>query len=246
MIIRVVILAAGKGKRMHSELPKVLIPFRGKPMIEQLLASVREAGIDGKPIIVIGNNGDLVQKTLGEGYEYIVQEQQLGTGHAVAIAVKKLPRKYDAVMVLYGDQPFIKAETIRRLAEIQAMQRPALTMTTTTVRDFKMWRKPLYDFGRIIRNQKREITSIIEKNDANEDQLKTQELNASFFCFRAPWLKEHLSKLTDTNAQKEYYLTDLVGIAIQEGALIASLDVNPLESIGVNTPEHLETIHALD
>lgn len=245
MNTRIVILAAGKGKRMNAEVPKVLLPLREKLIIQHLLESVRTANIDPKPVIVIGSGAELVRKNLGEEYEYVVQEEQLGTGHAVSVALDAL-RGSDAAIVLYGDQPFISPDTITRLAKTHREKNPALTLMTTTVSDFEDWRHTLYDFGRIMRDEKGNIVRIVEKKDATEQELRIKEVNPSFFCFGTQWLTVNIKKLTNTNKQKEYYFTDLVGIAIEQGDAIASLDVNPLETIGVNTKDHLELAHSLD
>ena len=118
-------------------------------------------------------------------------------------------------------------------------------MATTTVQDFNDWRKPLNDFGRIVRDEKGNIQASVEKRDATPEQLKIQELNPSFYCFKAEWLWENLKKIDKKNAQGEYYLTDLVRIAIDQGKRVETVDVNPLETLGVNTPEHLELVRKL-
>lgn len=238
--IRVVILAAGKSKRMKSETPKVLVELGGKRMISHLLESVRASGVDDRPLIVVGQGADEVRRALGEGYEYVVQTEQLGTGHAVAAAEAALRGTTEAVMVLYGDHPYIMPETIRAIAEKHFERQPKITMATATIPDFEDWRKPLHDFGRVVRDAAGSIQAIVEKKDATKEQLSIREINPSYFCFDAEWLWENLKKIGDKNAQKEYYLTDLVRIAIDQGKRVLTVDVDPLETIGVNTPEHLE------
>ena len=245
MTTRVVILAGGKGKRMGQPFAKVLTPLRGTPLIRHLLDAVAASGVDPHPVIVVGFDAEAVKKKLGNGYTYVFQKEQLGTGHAVRSAEAVLRGKADAVLVLYGDQPFIKPATIKALRDLHEKKRPAITMATVTVPSFENEWAPLYDFGRIIRDGKGRIAAIVERKDATEAELKIRELNPSFFCFDAVWLWSHLSELENKNAAREYYLTDLVRIAIDGGARIASMDVSPLESIGVNTPEHLELVQKL-
>ena len=258
MKTRVVILAAGRSKRMGADIPKVLLPIGERPMISHLLETVRKTGIDLRPVIVVGSGAESVKNTLADGYEYVVQDQQLGTGHAVLCAEKALRGKADAIVVLYGDNPFIQPETLRKLISLHeksrsagggsrggASERPVLTMATTKVDNFEDWRKPLYDFGRIVRGSKGEIRAIVEKKDATPEELAIRELNPSFFCFEAEWLWDALKKIENKNAQKEYYLTDLVRIAIDQGRRVFTVDANPLETIGVNTPEHLELARKL-
>lgn len=240
MVTRIVILAAGKGKRMHSDIPKVLIPLRGKPIISYLLEAVAETGIDPRPVLVVGHKKEMVMEVLGNQYEYVFQEEQLGTGHAVQRAESLLLDKADNILILYGDHPFLSSSTISTLYRTHEKEGRVLTMVTTTVEDFEDWRAPFYDFGRIIRNKQGEIQGIIELKDTSSEQREIKELNPAFFCFKASWLWPHLKMIRNANASGEYYLTDLVGIAIGEGEHVASIDINPLESIGVNTPVHLE------
>ncbi len=245
MKTRVVILAAGKSKRMGAEVPKVLLPIGERPMIFHLLETVQKSDIDSRPVIVVGNGGESVRKTLGEGYEYVVQKEQLGTGHAVLCAEEILRGDADAIFVLYGDQPCIQSSTLKKILDLHEKEDPEITMATTTVEDFEDWRKPLYDFGRIVRNSNGGIEAIVEKKDATPEQLAIRELNPSFFCFTAEWLWDSLKQIDKMNAQGEYYLTDLVRIAIHDGKKVLTVDVDPLETLGVNTPEHLELVRRM-
>lgn len=245
MKTKVVILAAGKSKRMASLAPKVLLPIGEKQMIFYLLDTVLKTGIDSKPCVVVGSQAKQVKNALGDRCEYILQEEQLGTGHAVLCAEEALRGNADSIFVLYGDTPRIQASTLKKIAALHEKERPEITMATTTAENFEDWRKPLYDFGRIMRDSKREIQAIVEKKDATPEQLAIHELNPSFFCFKAAWLWDNLKKIDNRNAQKEYYLTDLVRIAIREGKRVLTVDVDPLETIGINTPEHLELVRKL-
>lgn len=230
---------------MGQSFAKVLTPFAGKPLIVHLLEAIKNSDIDPKPVIVLGFDRDRVRKELGEKYDYVIQEEQLGTGHAVQCAEGELRGTSDAVLVLYGDQPFLKPETIRKIAELHKEIKPVITMATVTVPDFKSWRATFYDFGRIVRNHSGEITAIVEKKDATEAELNIREVNPSYFCFDADWLWRHLPNLNQENAQGEFYLTDLVRIAVTARDTVASVAVDPKESIGINTPDHLELAEGL-
>lgn len=240
MRTRVVILAAGKGTRMNSALPKALALLKGKPLISYLLDAVHASHVDEKPVIVVGQGASLVKEKLGAGYDYVFQNVQLGTGHALKITRPLLQHQADAIMVLYGDHPFVHLSTIKKLRFLHEREHRVLTMMTTIVEDFEDWRKPFYEFGRVLRNAGGEVVRIVERKDATPEQLRIREVNPALYCFDASWLWSSLEKLKNENMQKEYYLTDLVRIAIDEGERIASMDLDPLESIGVNTPEHLE------
>jgi len=239
--IRVVVLAAGKGKRMNNvELPKALIPLKGRPMIKYLLEAVRFADIDERPVIVIGRQAELVKATLGGSYDYVVQTELLGTGHAVLQTQQLLENQTKNIMVLYGDQPFLTPDSIKKLAAIHMDKNHLISLMTVKVENFEELNQTFYDFGRIIRDESGKIKEIVEKKDATPEQLKIKEFNSAYYCFDAKWLWENLSKLNSNNAQGEYYLTDLIKIAIEQGLRIDSIDINPKEAMGINSPEQLK------
>ncbi len=244
--VQIIILAAGHGKRMKSELPKVLIPLSGKPLLAHVLDSVKKTGICDKPVIVVGQQRELVIKTLGRDYEYIVQEEQKGTGHAVKSAQKTLENASDHLVVLYGDHPFISPETIKKLVLKHLSSKGKITMATVNLPDFKDWRAVFYkNFSRIIRDKNGKIAEDVQFKDANEDIKKITEVNPCYFCFEAKWLWNNLKTLGTDNAQKEYYLTDLIKKAIKEKAKIESISIDPREALGVNSKEELEILEKL-
>ena len=241
----IVILAAGYGKRMQSELPKVLNELRGKPLLRHVLDSVTASRVCEKPVIVVGQKRELVIQTIGLDYRYAVQEEQLGTGHAVLSAEKALEGSKLPVIVLYGDMPYVSSQTIANLARAQHDTGAKLVMATVQVPDFHEWRAGFYDFGRVVRDAQGKILRTVEKKDANEDEMAITEVNPCYFCFEPEWLWSHLKMLKNTNNQAEYYLTDLVGMAVQEGVQIASVSIDPKEALGVNTREHLDLLEKL-
>lgn len=236
--IGIVILAAGKGKRMQSELPKVMHAMHDKPLIEYVVSAVEELGI--KPVVIVPDDSSLVREYLGDRAIYAVQAERLGTGHAVSMAESELAGKYDHIIVLYGDMPFISPASLSQLIDDHVSRGNMLTLMTTTVTDFNDWRAQFYDFGRIVRDSNGDIIKIVEKKDASPAELNIKELNSAFFCFNSDWLWNNLKKLKNNNAAGELYLTDLVKIAFEEGALLSSVNIDPREAIGINTKEHLE------
>ncbi|MDD5721269.1 MAG: NTP transferase domain-containing protein [Candidatus Pacebacteria bacterium] len=244
--IKIIILAAGKGKRMQSDLPKVLETIRGKIMIEYLLESIEKSGISDKPIIVVGYGKEKVMEALGKNYDYVVQEEQLGTGHAVINTQKILENNADHIMVLYGDHPLVSPETIKKLKDTHLASNKKITMATFIVQDFNDWRTVFYkNFSRIIRDLNGYIVKDVQFKDTNDEEKNIKELNPCYFCFEAKWLWENLKKLNTNNAQKEYYLTDLVKIAMKEKNQIQSINIDPREALGVNSKEELETLEKL-
>ena len=242
--IGIVILGAGKGKRMDSgDIPKVLVPLYGRPLISHLLHSIEGVRADTNPIIVVGYKAEMVEAALGNLYRYAVQHEQLGTGHAV-IAAREVAEQagYENIVVLYGDQPHIPASVINELIETHLRERAAMTLMTVTVPDYEKWRAAIYNYGRIIRDARGNITGIVEKKDANEQQLAVKETNPSFFCFRADWLWAQLPKLQNKNAQSEYYLTDMLAATVAAGEKVASFSGDPLVALGANTKEELRLI----
>ncbi len=244
--IRVVILAAGQGTRMKSDLPKVLVPVKGKPMIEHLLEAVAESSIDAKPVIVVGYKKEEVIKTLGDKYEYVVQEKQLGTGHAVITTEKILKDKTDHVLVLYGDSPFLSSETIEKLVDRHLGSKAKITMATVELPDFNDWRDFFYkSFSRIVRDKNGNIIKDVQFKDTNEEEKKIKEVNPCYFIFETRWMWEKLKTLNKNNAQKQYYLTDLVECAIQEGTKIESMKIDPREALAANSQEELAVLEKL-
>lgn len=245
--IKILVLAAGKGTRMlQSELPKVLIPLSGKPMIGYLLNAIHKSGIDNKPTIVVGYKKEMVMSTLGANYDYVNQEEQLGTGHAVLSAYHTLKDKTENLMVLPSDHPFITPQTIQKLAEKHLGSGGKITMATIRLPDFKYWGSFFYQsFSRIVRNGKGEIIKDVQFRDATEEEKRITEVNPIFFCFDTKWLWEKIPTLKTDNAQKEYYLTDLIKIAIRDGIKIETIDIEPKEGLAANSKEELALLETL-
>lgn len=251
MSIALVILAGGKGKRMQEEagndLPKVLQPMGGKPLIRHLLDGLRDVDvrITWPPVIVIGHGGELVQQELGPAYMYVWQKEQLGTGHAVLQARPVLEGKADHVLVLYGDHPLVPVVVVNMIADAHLAHHNTLTLATATVEDFDDWRVALISYGRVMRDAGGNLQRIVEYKDATSEERAVREVNVGYYCFRASWLWPHLEQLRNENAQREYLLTDVVAMAIQEGEPAEAVSIDPRAALGVNTFEDLERVEAL-
>jgi bifunctional UDP-N-acetylglucosamine pyrophosphorylase/glucosamine-1-phosphate N-acetyltransferase len=242
---QVVILAAGKGKRMGAGLPKVLREVGGRTMIEWVVQAVLDSGVTSRPAVVIGYGTEVIKKYLGAKCTYVLQSEQLGTAHAVA-CTKDYLTGVENVVVVYGDTPFLRSATLINLEKKHKESGAVLSMVTVKLRDFNDWRSHFYDFGRIVRDRAGNVAAIVEKKDATPEELLITEVNPAFFCFRADWLWENLSKLNCDNAQGEFYLTDLVQLAMSENQKLETFVIdNPTEAIGINTPEQLELAQSL-
>lgn len=239
--MRVIILAAGHGKRMQHELPKPLVPLCGKPMVQYLLDSIQKSGVCDDPVIVVSpESKPIFEQTIGKNHFYVLQEEQLGTGHAVMAAQKMMEGVNEPIMVLYGDTPWVSAETLRKVAQTSEDTQSVLTMATAVLPDFEGWHSAFSAFGRIVRDEKGEVASIVERKDATSEEALIKEVNPAYMCFQPEWLWENLKSLKNNNVQHEYYLTDLVKIAFEQGKKIATVQIDPKEAVGINTKEHLE------
>lgn len=238
MSFAVLILAAGQGTRLKSKLPKVLHLVAGKPMIEYSIDNARSLGVD-KPAMVVGYRSDLVRQAIGDRVEYVEQADQRGTGHAVMQAQTALQGRADTVMVLYGDMPLLRAETLQALATRHAETRGCVTMLTVIAAD------PM-GFGRVVRNAEGHVMRIVEESEATPAELAIKELNCGIYCFQADWLWEHLRRLKPAPRKGELFLTDLIEMAAQEGSPPAAQILRDVtEVLGINTRVHLAQAEAI-
>ncbi len=236
MICTSVILAAGQGTRMKSDLPKVLHPVAGLPMIEWALRVGSEAS-GRRPVIVVSPDADQIREAIGERALLVEQAEQLGTAHALQQAEPVLRGKTDLVLVTYADMPLLTAQTLQRLLEIQKQDNAVLAMLTFEADDPR-------GFGRIVRDHEGNVSAIVEEVDATPDQRQIRELNPGVYCFRASWLWDRLDNV-QKSPSGEFYLTDLVAAAVGEGKKVAALKVGSAgELIGVNTRVHLAEAEA--
>ena len=222
------VLAAGQGKRIKSDLPKVLHKVCGKEMVKHVIDSIRKSGIDDVNVIV-GKGAELVkERTSDRNVSYSLQEEQLGTGHAVKCAEDFLTGKKGVVAVFAGDTPLIKQSTIERLFNQHIENNNSATILTSMVED------PT-GYGRIVRDSNNEVLKIVEHKDCNEEELKIKEMNTAIYCFDIELLVSSLSKINNNNNQVVYYLTDVKEILKNEGKKIGAVVTEFEETIGVNS-----------
>ena len=224
MSTSVIILAAGKGTRMRSSLPKVLQPLAGRPLLGHVIETAKK--LDAKNIITIyGHGGDLVQQAFAhENVQWVEQTEQLGTGHAVKVTLPVLP-KNGISLILSGDVPCITQETLEKLLNVS--RETGIGLVTLTLPDAT-------GYGRIVRENGK-IQAIVEHKDASSEQHKIKEINTGIYCVSNAKLHEWLPRLSNNNAQGEYYLTDIVAMAIADGLEVSSVEpLMPFEVEGVN------------
>lgn len=234
-----VVLAAGMGTRMKSDLPKVLCPVLGRPMIEFVLDALAAGGIR-RMIAVIGYRADDVRSALAKrtNVEFALQTERLGTGHAVKMAREHLVGHVGPVVVVAGDSPMIQAASIRKLLAHFDEHRPACLLGT-------LHKPNPAGLGRIVRNGSGDFWGIVEEKDATPDQRQITEVNMSTYVFAGPELLHALDQLKNENRQKEYYLTDCPGILRSEGKLVQALPVlEACEALSINTVDELAQVEA--
>lgn len=237
MELSTLILAAGQGTRMKSSMPKVLHKLLGEPIAWYSLQAARKLN-PHKPVMVIGFGAEQVQQVFGDQAEYVLQEQLLGTGHAVMQAERLLRGKSDLLLVIYGDMPLLTGETLNGLVVKAESNNDPITMLTVTTDEPR-------GFGRILRGANGQVVGIVEEAQATPKQLQIHELNPGVYCFRTSWLWPALRRIT-RSPKGEYYLTDLVGLAVADGYQVQSLSVtDPTEVIGINTRLHLAQAESL-
>ncbi len=241
---QIIILAAGKGTRMNSDIPKALTPLGGKAMLEYVVDTATEFN-QKKPVVVIGYKGDEVKEELGDRCNYAIQNEQKGTGHAVMVAEQLLRENTsNTVIVLFADMPYVSVETLYKLTQTKAEKDAKIVIATSHIDDDDLFYNQFYNFGRIIRDDNGVIKKIVEKKDAQEEELMVREINPAFFCFDKEWMLDRLHAIKNDNAQGEYYLTDLVKMAFDEGYTIESVQINEKEALGANTPEQLALLES--
>ena len=223
-----VILAAGKGTRMKSKLPKVLHKAAGKPMLQHVLDAAKAAGAK-RNIVVVGFGGDVVKEAMGDQAEFVFQTEQLGTGHAVMQAAPLLKDEKGTVMVLCGDTPLVTGDLIAKLYEGHKAAGAKATVLTAIMPDST-------GYGRILRTETGEVAGIVEQKDATEEQRQIKEVNSGIYCFDSQELFQALEQVGCDNAQGEYYLPDVLGILREQGKKIWAVAADDYEStLGINS-----------
>jgi bifunctional UDP-N-acetylglucosamine pyrophosphorylase / glucosamine-1-phosphate N-acetyltransferase len=235
-----IVLAAGKGTRMKSDLPKVLVPLAGRPLLRYVIDALREAGVE-RIVVVVGYRADLVRLELAgeDGVEFADQTEQLGTGHAVMMCRDQLAARQGPVVIVAGDSPMLQASSVAALLDEFADRRPACLIGTVR-------RDDPTGYGRIVRDPAGNFTGIVEEKDATPDERVIREINVSTYVFDAQELLAALAQLRADNSQREYYITDCPAILMAAGKEVAALNVlQPVEALSVNNPEELAQVEAV-
>jgi bifunctional UDP-N-acetylglucosamine pyrophosphorylase/glucosamine-1-phosphate N-acetyltransferase len=232
MPLEVIVLAAGQGKRMKSDLPKVLHPIGGRPLLAHVLDAARSLD-PRKTLVVHGHGAEKVRAAFADSaLDWVLQSEQLGTGHAVQQAMAHANHDGD-ILILYGDVPLVRPESLKRLVEAA---REGVAVMTAEVDDPK-------GYGRIVRKPDGSVERIVEEKDASSAERAIREINAGFMAMSGKRLAGWLGKISNRNAQKEYYLTDVVTLAVKEGVRVAAVKVDdPVEVAGVNSKAELAAL----
>jgi bifunctional UDP-N-acetylglucosamine pyrophosphorylase/glucosamine-1-phosphate N-acetyltransferase/UDP-N-acetylglucosamine pyrophosphorylase len=232
-----IILAAGKGTRMKSELPKVLVPVLGRPMIRYVVDALHAAGVN-RIVAVVGYRADLVEAELAEvsGVEFALQSEQLGTGHAVMMCRRQLADHRGPVFIVAGDSPLLQASSVKTLLENFAASGASCVLGTVE-------KANPTGYGRIVRDAQGNFTGVVEEKDTAPDQRAIREVNVSTYIFDSQDLLWALDQLTDSNAQHEYYITDCPAILMAAGKKVTAEKVlQPCESLSINNRDELALV----
>ncbi|MBU1090226.1 MAG: NTP transferase domain-containing protein [Candidatus Omnitrophica bacterium] len=230
--LAVIILAAGKSRRMKSDIPKVLHPICSRPMLEYVLDLVRSLRAD-KTVLVLGHKHELVKKLLKPDVKIAIQRKLLGTADAVKEALRQLKSFKGVVLVLYADNPLLKKETITKLLNYHKENNPAATLLTAQLKNPK-------GYGRILRDKYSSICGIAEEKDADDFQKGIKEINTGIICFNKTKLEGALRYIRPNNRKKEYYLTDVVGLFSKRGDLVDAVKIADInEALGINSRKEL-------
>lgn len=237
--VAAVILAAGKGTRMKSDLVKVLHPICGKPMVWYVVDLARTLGAE-KTVVVVGHQASTVREAMGgEDLTYALQEEQLGSAHAVLQAADALDGFDGDVLILCGDVPLLLSSTIEALLASHRSHGGVITVMTALLDDPG-------SYGRVVKNEAGEVLKIVEARDANEEEKAVREINTGIYCARSNFLFDAVRKIGNTNAQGEYYFTDIFEIARREGHRTGSFIIpDPSEAMGINTPDDLKVAESM-
>ena len=234
-----IILAAGKGTRMQSPLAKVMHPILGKPMLTYPIECARQAGAEDI-VVVVGHQAEEIKKIMtNSGVRFADQHEQLGTGHAVLVTRELLRDFVGTILILCGDVPLLTIKTIEALKEYHHSERATVTVLTTILENPQ-------GYGRIIKDEDQNILRIVEERDATPSEKDVKEINTGIYCVESGFLFDAINRIGNRNAQREYYLTDIIGIAVEQketARAFVAMDSN--EVMGINTQEELKKAEQL-
>jgi bifunctional UDP-N-acetylglucosamine pyrophosphorylase / glucosamine-1-phosphate N-acetyltransferase len=235
-----IVLAAGRGTRFQAlsgnSLPKLLQPIQGKPLLAHVVAHIQQAGVR-RISLVLGHKAGEVRSAIGESVVYVLQEQQLGSGHAVAAAIPSFTDLDGPLLIMCGDTPLVQPGTIRHMLEAHCEQGAVATLLTSVLED------PT-GYGRVLRHSGGAISAVVEQKCAPVGVLRIREVNGGAYVFDARWLAKHISSLP-VNAAGEINLTSAIELAGSEAVVVTSVQCEPEELLGVNTPDDLRRVNLL-
>jgi UDP-N-acetylglucosamine diphosphorylase/glucosamine-1-phosphate N-acetyltransferase len=239
---QLLILAAGKGTRMKTVNPKVLVSLNRKPLLQHILNTA--APLFAKPVIIIGYKGELIIRATKAQYDYVWQRKQLGTGHAIKVARSKLNKQdYSSIVIIPGDDPLVSLSSIRNLIKTQQKNHAAVALLTVKIKAGDVLMSHFDHFGRILRSKNGNIERIVEFKDSSNEEKNINEFNLSCYCFDAKWLWDNINGLKNNNKAKEYYLTDMIALAVAQKKKVVNANAkNTIEGLGVNTKEQLKIV----
>jgi len=234
-----VVLAAGEGTRMRSDLTKILHPLAGKPIARWVVDTALELGAD-ETVFVVGKDSAQIRQALGDNeLQYVYQAERKGTGHAAMQARPVLEGRAAYVLICYGDMPLLETETLRLLVDNQRATGAVMTILTLIHEDSR-------GFGRVIRDEEGHVLEVVEEKVCTPEQLAIQELNCGVYCFEGGWLWSHIDQIPLNPVKKEYFLTDMIGIAVADGQTVDPISIDdPDQVIGINTRIHLAQAEAV-
>lgn len=234
------VLAAGKGSRFRDEsgppTPKVLRPALGRPLISYVVEALRSVGVDDIAVVT-GYQAEDVERALGDGFRYARQPEQRGSGDAVRCAAELFKGFVGHLVIMCGDSPLFRAATVTKMMRVQAADSPVATLASAVLDD------PT-GYGRILRDSSGRVTGIVEEKCADAAQRAVREVNGGAYVLDAPWLFANIGQMAKNEAG-EYNLTDMVRVAIEQGRQAATVECDPEELLGVNTPEQLRVVEEI-
>ncbi len=236
MAIKSIVMGAGKGTRMKSDLAKVLHPVAGRPMVLWALDALEQAGC-AETVVVVGHQADAVRAVLPDGVGSALQAEQLGTGHAAMIGLAGLSvDPSDDIIVMPGDMPLVKGQTLRELIDLHHTSSAAATLLSVELDEPRA-------YGRVIRSDNG-VLGIVEARDATPEQLEISEVGTSVYVFSGRWFEDALGRINTDNAQGEYYLTDVIGILVADGHRVEAHKASPEEGLGINSIDQIDSVEA--
>ncbi len=234
-----IILAAGKGTRMKSQIAKALHPIQGRAMLYYPIKLAKDIESD-RVIVVVGHQAELIREAMDDGnLIFVHQEQQLGTGHAIQQTKDTLNDFDGHVLILCGDVPLLLPSTVKAMTAMHIKSHASITVLTALLEDPS-------GYGRIVKDERNNVRKIVEERDADDNEKKIKEINTGIYCAQSRFLFEAVEQIDDNNVQKEYYLTDIIEIASRRKAkVISSTVADPVEVMGINTMEDLEKANSI-